>query len=177
MGTNTDPYQPLEKKLRITRSILEVLRDFRHPVAIVTKSPLILGDLDILSEIAAMELAKAALFVTTLDRKLARVMEPRAGTPARRLQAVRGLTDAGISAGVMFTPAIPALNDHEMEVVLEAAKAAGSRSEGYVPLRLPPKGAGHGEQGFVPGIAENQSSRPGPSCDDAGAPDAQRKGL
>ena len=137
MGTNTDPYQPLEKKLRITRSILEALRDFRHPVAIVTKSPLILGDLDILSEIAAMELAKAALFVTTLDRKLARVMEPRAGTPARRLQAVRGLTDAGISAGVMFTPAIPALNDHEMEVVLEAAKAAGSRSEGYVPLRLP----------------------------------------
>ena len=80
MGTNTDPYQPLERKMRITRSILEVLRDFRHPVAIVTKSPLILRDLDILSEMAAMGLAKAALSVTTLDRKLARVMEPRAGT-------------------------------------------------------------------------------------------------
>ncbi len=145
-----------------------MLRDFRHPVSIVTKSPLILGDLDILSEIAAMELAKAALFVTTLDRKLARVMEPRAGTPARRLQAVRGLTDAGISAEVMFTPAIPALNDHEMEVVLEAAKAAGSRSEGYVPLRLPLESKD---------FAESQSCQPGPSCDDAGAPDAQRKGL
>ena len=91
MGTNTDPYQPLEKKMRITRSILEVLRDFRHPVAIVTKSPLILRDLDILSEMAAMGLAKAALSITTLDRKLARVMEPRAGTPARRLQAIAGL--------------------------------------------------------------------------------------
>jgi DNA repair photolyase len=91
MGTNTDPYQPLEKKMRITRSILEVLRDFRHPVAIVTKSPLILRDLDILSDMAAMGLAKAALSITTLDRKLARAMEPRAGTPARRLQAIRGL--------------------------------------------------------------------------------------
>src|SRR6218665_213668 len=86
MGTNTDPYQPLEKKMRITRSILEVLRDFRHPVAIVTKSPLILRDIDILSEMAAMGLAKAALSITTLDRQLARTMEPRAGTPSRRLQ-------------------------------------------------------------------------------------------
>jgi len=137
MGTNTDPYQPLEKKLRITRSILEVLRDFRHPVAIVTKSPLILRDLDILSEMAAQGLAKAALSVTTLDRRLARVMEPRAGTPPRRLQAIRGLADAGVPAGVMFAPAIPALNDHEMEAVLAAAKAAGARSAGYVLLRLP----------------------------------------
>ncbi|MGZ5922918.1 MAG: PA0069 family radical SAM protein, partial [Rhizomicrobium sp.] len=126
MGTNTDPYQPLEKKMRITRSILEVLRDFRHPVAIVTKSPLILRDLDILSEMAAMGLAKAALSVTTLDRKLARVMEPRAGTPARRLQAIAALASSGIPAGVMFAPAIPALNDHEMEAVLEAAQEAGA---------------------------------------------------
>src|SRR4051812_41396025 len=96
MGTTTDPSQPLEKKMRITRSILEVLRDFRHPVAIVTKSPLILRDLDILSEMAEMGLAKAALSVTTLDRKLARVMEPRAGTPARRLQAIAALARAGI---------------------------------------------------------------------------------
>jgi DNA repair photolyase len=137
MGTNTDPYQPLEKKMRITRSILEVLRDFRHPVAIVTKSPLILRDLDILSDMASMGLAKAALSVTTLDRKLARVMEPRAGTPARRLQAIQGLAEAGVPAGVMFAPAIPALNDHEMEAVLTAAADHGARSAGYVLLRLP----------------------------------------
>ena len=137
MGTNTDPYQPLEKKMRITRSILEVLRDFRHPVGIVTKSPLILRDIDILSEMAEMGLAKAALSITTLDRKLARTMEPRAGTPARRLQAIQGLVQAGIPAGVMFAPAIPALNDHEMEVELAAAKDAGARSAGYVLLRLP----------------------------------------
>src|SRR6201986_2747074 len=118
MGTNTDPYQPLEKKLRITRSILEVLQQFRHPVAIVTKSPLILRDVDILSELAGMGVAKAALSVTTLDRKLARVMEPRAGRPARRLQAIAGLAQAGVRTGVMFAPAIPALNDSEMEAVL-----------------------------------------------------------
>ena len=137
LGTNTDPYQPLEKKMRITRSILEVLRDFKNPVAIVTKSPLILRDLDILSDMASQGLAKAALSITTLDRKLARAMEPRAGTPARRLQAIRGLAEAGVPAGVMFAPAIPALNDHEMEAVLTAAKEAGARSAGYVLLRLP----------------------------------------
>ncbi len=137
MGTNTDPYQPLEKKMRITRSILEVLRDFRHPVAIVTKSPLILRDIDILSDMAKMGLAKAALSITTLDRRLARVMEPRAGTPQRRLQAIQGLSDAGIPAGVMFAPAIPALNDHEMEQILSAAADHGARSAGYVLLRLP----------------------------------------
>src|SRR6201991_3414565 len=137
MGTNTDPYQPLEKKMRITRSILEVLRDFKHPVAIVTKSPLILRDIDILSDMAKMGLAKAALSVTTLDRHLARMMEPRAGTPTRRLQEIQGLADAGIPAGVMFAPAIPALNDHEMEQVLSAAADHGARSAGYVLLRLP----------------------------------------
>src|ERR1700742_1429249 len=137
MGTNTDPYQPLEKKMRITRSILEVLRDFRQPVAIVTKSPLILRELDILSDMASMGLAKAALSITTLDRKLARAMEPRAGTPARRLQAIQGLSEAGVPMGVMFAPAIPALNDHEMEAVLGAAHEAGARSAGYVLLRLP----------------------------------------
>jgi DNA repair photolyase len=137
LGTNTDPYQPLEKKMRITRSILEVLRDFRHPVGIVTKSPLILRDIDILSEMAEMGLAKAAISITTLDRKLARAMEPRAGTPGRRLQAIQGLVQAGIPAGVMFAPAIPALNDHEMENVLAAAAEVGARSAGYVLLRLP----------------------------------------
>jgi DNA repair photolyase len=137
MGTNTDPYQPLEKKMRITRSILEVLREFRHPVGIVTKSPLILRDMDILGEMAEMGLAKVALSVTTLDRKLARMMEPRAGTPSRRLQAIKALSDAHIPTGVMFAPAIPALNDGEMEAVLSAAAEAGARSAGYVLLRLP----------------------------------------
>ncbi len=137
MGTNTDPYQPIEKKMRITRSILEVLREFRHPVGIVTKSPLILRDVDILSEMAEMGLAKAALSVTTLDRKLARMMEPRAGTPSRRLQAIKGLSDAGIPTAVMFAPAIPALNDGELEAVLRAATEMGARSAGYVLLRLP----------------------------------------
>jgi DNA repair photolyase len=137
MGTNTDPYQPLERTMRITRQILEVLRDFRHPVAIVTKSPLIMRDLDILSEMAAEGLAKAALSITTLDRRLARAMEPRAGTPARRLQAIAALAEAGVPAGVMFAPAIPALNDAEMEAVLTAARDAGARSAGYVLLRLP----------------------------------------
>ena len=137
IGTNTDPYQPVEKKMRITRSILEVLRDFRHPVGIVTKSPLILRDIDILADMAREGLAKVALSVTTLDRNLARVMEPRAGTPARRLQAMRALSDAGIPTGVMFAPVIPALNDGEMESVLSAAVQAGATSAGYVLLRLP----------------------------------------
>ncbi|HTT96543.1 MAG TPA: PA0069 family radical SAM protein [Rhizomicrobium sp.] len=137
MGTNTDPYQPIEKKMRITRSILEVLREFRHPVGIVTKSPLILRDMDILGEMAEMGLAKVAVSVTTLDRKLARMMEPRAGTPSRRLQAIKALSDAGIPTGVMFAPAIPALNDGEMEAVLSAAAEAGAKTAGYVLLRLP----------------------------------------
>jgi len=137
IGTNTDPYQPIEKKMRIMRSILEVLREFRHPVGIVTKSPLVLRDIDILGDMAQMGLARVALSVTTLDRKLARMMEPRAGTPPRRLQAIRALNDAGIPAGVMFAPVIPALNDGEMEAVLCAAADAGARTAGYVLLRLP----------------------------------------
>src|ERR1700691_4746379 len=128
MGTNTDPYQPLEKKMRITRSILEVLRDFRHPVGIVTKSPLILRDLDILSEMAEMGLARAALSVTTLDRKLARAMEPRAATPRRRLDAIAALSRADIPVAVMFAPVIPALNDDEMETILAQAAEAGAQS-------------------------------------------------
>ena len=137
IGTNTDAYQPIEKKMRIMRGILEVLRDFKHPVGIVTKSPLVLRDIDILSEMASEGLAKIAISVTTLDRKLARSMEPRAGTPQRRLQAIRALSDAGIPTGVMFAPIIPALNDGEMEAVLSAAADCGARSAGYVLLRLP----------------------------------------
>jgi DNA repair photolyase len=137
IGTNTDAYQPIEKKMRIMRSILEVLRDFKHPVGIVTKSPLVLRDIDILSDMAREGLAKVALSVTTLDRKLARTMEPRAGTPQRRLQAIRALSEAGIPTGVMFAPVIPALNDGEMEAVLTAAAECGARTAGYVLLRLP----------------------------------------
>jgi DNA repair photolyase len=137
MGTNTDPYQPTEKRLRITRSILEVLSEFRHPVGIVTKSSLILRDLDILGPMAEQGLAKVALSVTTLDRRLARMMEPRASTPARRLEAIGELNAAGVPAGVMFAPVIPALNDEEMEAVLQAAKNEGACSAGYVLLRLP----------------------------------------
>jgi DNA repair photolyase len=137
IGTNTDAYQPIEKKMRIMRSILEVLRDFKHPVGIVTKSPLVLRDIDILSDMAREGLAKVALSVTTLDRKLARTMEPRAGTPQRRLQAIRALSEAGIPTGVMFAPVIPALNDGEMETVLGAAAECGARTAGYVLLRLP----------------------------------------
>jgi len=137
IGTNTDPYQPIERRLKIMRAILEVLREFRHPVGIVTKSPLVLRDIDILAPMAEMGLVRVALSITTLDRKLARTMEPRAGTPARRLEAIRGLAAAGIPTAVMFAPIIPALNDSEMESVLAAAKQAGARSAGYVLLRLP----------------------------------------
>ena len=111
MGTNTDPYQPIERDMRITRSILEVLQKFRHPVGIVTKSALILRDLDILAPMAEKGLAKVALSVTTLDHRLARTMEPRATTPQKRLNAIRALHAVGVPVGVMFAPVIPALND------------------------------------------------------------------
>lgn len=137
MGTNTDPYQPIERRMRITRSILEVMAEFNNPVGIVTKSALILRDLDILGPMAERGLAKVALSVTTLDRKLARVMEPRAATPPRRLNTIKELAAAGVPAAVMFAPCIPALNDDEMESVLGAAKEMGARSAGYVLLRLP----------------------------------------
>jgi DNA repair photolyase len=137
IGTNTDPYQPIEKKWRIMRQILEVLEAHDHPVGIVTKSALVARDIDILSRMAAKGLAKVALSVTTLDRRLARTMEPRASTPTRRLQAMRMLHEAGIPVSVMFAPVIPGLNDHEMERVLDAGRASGAREAGYVILRLP----------------------------------------
>ncbi|MCM2402978.1 PA0069 family radical SAM protein [Rhizobium sp. S153] len=137
IGTNTDPYQPIEREWRIMRQILEVLDKANHPVAIVTKSALILRDLDILSSMAERGLAKVAISVTTLDRKMARSMEPRASTPSRRLEAIRGLSEAGIPTGVLVAPVIPALNDHEIERVLDSAKAAGATEAGYVLLRLP----------------------------------------
>ncbi|MBZ9674207.1 PA0069 family radical SAM protein [Mesorhizobium sp. ES1-1] len=137
IGTNTDPYQPIEKQYRIMREILEVLEARGHPVGIVTKSALVTRDIDILSRMAERGLAKVALSVTTLDRMLARTMEPRASTPTKRLEAIRQLSDAGIPASVMVAPVIPGLTDQEMERILDSASAAGAREAGYVVLRLP----------------------------------------
>src|SRR5437870_7395151 len=137
LGSNTDPYQPVERKLGITRAILEVLRDFRHPVTIVTKSALIQRDLDILAEMARDRLAMAAISVTSLDRRLARVMEPRAATPERRLETITALAAAGVPVGVMSAPMIPALNDSEFEQILERARTAGAQTAAYTLLRLP----------------------------------------
>ncbi|MER8805293.1 PA0069 family radical SAM protein [Mesorhizobium australicum] len=137
IGTNTDPYQPIEKQYRIMREILEVLEARGHPVGIVTKSALVVRDIDILSRMAERGLAKVALSVTTLDRMLARTMEPRASTPTKRLEAIRQLSDAGIPASVMVAPIIPGLTDQEMERILDSAHHAGAREAGYVVLRLP----------------------------------------
>jgi DNA repair photolyase len=137
MGTNTDPYQPIEKDRRITREILKVLYEHRHPVTILTKSRLVVRDMDILVPMAEMGLVRVSLSVTTLDRKLARALEPRASTPTRRLDAIKLLSDAGVPTGMMFAPVIPALNDHEMETVLSAAAHAGAKYANYILLRLP----------------------------------------
>jgi DNA repair photolyase len=137
LGSNTDPYQPVERRLGITRAILQVLRDFRHPVTIVSKSALIQRDLDILGEMARDKLASVTISVTTLDRTLARRMEPRASTPERRLETIAALAAAGIQTGVLSAPMIPALNDNEMEQILERARGAGARAAGYTLLRLP----------------------------------------
>jgi DNA repair photolyase len=137
IGTNTDPYQPIEREHQIMRRILEVLDRCGHPVGIVTKSALVLRDLDVLARMAQRDLVKVALSVTTLDPHLARVMEPRAATPPRRLEALRRLTAAGVPTSVMVAPVIPALNEAEIERILDAAAAVGVREAGYVLLRLP----------------------------------------
>jgi DNA repair photolyase len=137
LGANTDPYQPIERRLGITRSVLEVLAEHRHPVSVVTKSDLVLRDADILGAMARQRLAVVMISITTLDRRLARAMEARAPTPARRLEAIRALSQAGIPAGVLSSPMIPGLNDAELEAILAAAAGAGARSAGYVLLRLP----------------------------------------
>ncbi|EJW10613.1 Radical SAM domain protein [Rhodovulum sp. PH10] len=136
IGTNTDPYQPLERKTGLMRRILEVLERFGHPVGIVTKSDLVVRDLDILSRMAERRLVRVALSVTTLDKKLARTMEPRAPTPAKRLAALAALAEAGVPTTVMVAPVIPAVTDPEIERILDAAAAAGVEGAGYVLLRL-----------------------------------------
>ena len=137
LGTNTDPYQPIEREWRVTREILAVLAAFHHPVSVVTKSHLVIRDIDLLAPMAAEGLVKVSLSVTSLDGRLARRMEPRAPTPSRRLEAIRRLAEAGIPTGVMAAPLIPALNDPELEAILEAAAEAGASEAGYVLLRLP----------------------------------------
>jgi DNA repair photolyase len=137
IGTNTDPYQPIERERRIMRRILEVLAEFKHPVAIVTKSALVERDLDLLGCLARDGLVKMALSITTLDPKLARAMEPRASAPALRLKAIETLAQAGIPTAVMTAPVIPALNDQEIEAILARAAAAGAKEAGYILLRLP----------------------------------------
>lgn len=137
MGTNTDPYQPVERKRRITRSVLEVAARFRQPVGIVTKNALVERDLDILAPMAQQGLAEVYLSVTTLDHELARRLEPRASAPSRRIEAIQRLSEAGVPVGVMFAPVIPFLTDAALESVLEAAASAGASRAGYILLRLP----------------------------------------
>jgi DNA repair photolyase len=137
IGTNTDPYQPIERQQRIMREVLEVLARLNHPVGIVTKSALVTRDIDVLAPMAAKGLAKVAISVTTLDRSLCRDLEPRAATPEKRLDTIRQLSGAGIPVTVLNAPIIPGINEAEIEAVLEAAKAAGASDAGYVLLRLP----------------------------------------
>ena len=137
IGTYTDPYQPIEKEHKVMRGLLKVLRDFRHPVSIVTKGTLIERDIDILSDMAADNLVRVGISVTTLDPKVSRLMEPRVPSPARRLQVIERLSGAGIPVNVSASPMVPALTDHELEGILEAAATAGARSATSIMLRLP----------------------------------------
>ncbi len=137
LGSNTDPYQPVERTLKLTRAVLEVLDKFNHPVGIVTKSAGVLRDVDILSGMAKRNLVRVYLSITTLDPRLARIMEPRAAIPARRLHAIEELTRAGIPTGILTAPMIPGLNDAEMEKLLEAGARAGARHAAFILLRLP----------------------------------------
>ena len=142
IGTNTDPYQPVERDRGIMRAVLEVLRDHRHPVAIVTKGALVERDVDILAEMAGQGLAQVGISVTTLDPALSRAMEPRAPAPARRLAAIRELAEAGIPVRVMVAPVVPALTDPELETILSAGAEAGARAASWIMLRLPHEVAG-----------------------------------
>jgi len=137
LGTNTDPYQPVERQWQITRSLIEVLQECQHPLTIVTKSWLVERDMDMLVPMAKANLVQIFLSVTTLEHTLARIMEPRASAPRRRLQTIKTLSEAGIPTGVMFAPVIPFINDAALERVLEQASVAGSRTAAYVMLRLP----------------------------------------
>jgi DNA repair photolyase len=137
MGTNTDPYQPAERKHKLTRGILEVMLETRHPVMITTKSALIIRDLDLLTELAKLNLVKVAISMTSMDHKLSRKMEPRASSPARRLEAIRLLAEAGVPVSVFASPMSPAINDMELERILDAAAAQGAKGASMILVRLP----------------------------------------
>lgn len=137
LGSNTDPYQPIEREQLLTRRLLEVLLRFRHPVTIVTKGSLVLRDLDLLAEMARQRLVRVMISLTTLDDNLKRVLEPRAASPKARLRAIRVLREAGVPVGVLCSPMIPMINDSELERLLEAAREAGAQSAAYMMLRLP----------------------------------------
>ena len=137
LGGVTDIYQPIERNYQVTRAILGVMERWGHPVALITKSQLVMRDLDVLARLAKRGLAKAAISVTTLDRRIARVMEPRAAAPHRRVEAIRALTEAGVPTTVMVAPIVPAINDSEIEAILEECAKAGASAAGYVVLRLP----------------------------------------
>jgi DNA repair photolyase len=137
LGSNTDPYQPVERRLQVTRSILTVLAKCRHPVSIVTKGVLVTRDIDLLAELASQNLASVVISLTTLDAEVKRTLEPRAASPQARLRVIRQLVAAGVPTGVLVAPVVPAITDHEMERILEAAKDAGASGAGYVLLRLP----------------------------------------
>ncbi len=137
LGINTDAYQPVERQLGLTREIIQVLNETRHSYSIVTKSSLIERDIDLIAEAAHAQRASVAVSITTLDKRLARIMEPRAASPQRRLQTVQRLSEAGIPVSVLVAPLIPVLTDHELETILAAVHAAGARQAGYVLLRLP----------------------------------------
>ncbi|WP_233061110.1 PA0069 family radical SAM protein [Parvularcula mediterranea] len=137
IGTNTDPYQPIEKRYGIMRQILEVLLEFRHPVSILTKSDTILRDLDLLKKLQKHDLVRTLVSITTLDGALARTMEPRAPTPKKRLAAVQALAEAGLPTGTVHGPMIPGLSDHELERLMEASRDAGATFVSYTLLRLP----------------------------------------
>jgi DNA repair photolyase len=137
LGTNTDPYQPIEREWKVTRGILEVLVEHEHPFTIVTKSALVERDIDLIAPMAAKNMARVYISITTLDKELARSLEPRAATPPRRLQAIKALTDAGVPVGVLAAPVIPQLNDRDLEAILEAAAVHGASHAGWIMLRLP----------------------------------------
>ena len=172
LGANTDAYQPIERRYRVTRSILEVLSRARHPVAIVTKSNLVLRDLDLIAPMAAEGLVKVFVSVTTLDRDVARRMEPRAPTPGRRIEAIERLARAGVPVGVIAAPIIPAVNDGEIEAILTRAYQAGAREAGYVTLRLPLE-----LREIFPRMARRELPRQAQAHAFAHAVDARRQGL
>ncbi len=172
IGTNTDAYQPIEKKMRIMRGVLETLAEFNHPVGIVTKSSLVERDIDLLAPMAARGLAKVAVSVTTLDLKLARTMEPRAASPTKRLETLRRLNEAGIPTTVLVAPIIPAINEHEIERILEAAYARRLARGGLCAAEAAARG-----EGPRAGLAADPLSRQAQAGDVAGARDARGQGL